>query len=151
MKTIFTFILLSLFSLNLHAEAHKWIDEEGKVNYSDIPPPHVESPQTIRNIAGKGQTEAPASYSNKSYAEREAELKKSKKEQAEVSSKKANEAAQAEEKKHNCVAARENLRTLEDGARVTGYDANGERTYLDDSAREQRLNEARKAISVNCD
>ena len=65
---------------------NKWVDADGKVHYSDIVPPEV-STQTVRNIAGKGQENAPASFTPKSLAEREAELKKSKQEKEEASTK----------------------------------------------------------------
>ncbi len=150
MKLRIVVIALSLYSMTAHAELNKWVDADGSVHYSDILPPEVSKAQTVRNITGKGQVEAPAKYSPKSYAEREAELKKSKQEKEEVSNKKVQEEAKVEEKKRDCTAARENLRSLEESSRIITYDANGERAYLDDAAREQRLNDARKAISANC-
>jgi hypothetical protein len=149
MKPYFVIIALSLIGLNAHAGLNKWVDAEGKVHYSDSPPPEVKV-QTVPNISGKGQTEAPASYSPKSYAEREAELKKSKLEKEETAQKKAQQDAQAETKKRNCDAARQNARSLEEGGRIFTYDEKGERTYMEDGARAQRLDEARKAISTNC-
>ena len=150
MKPYVMFVALSFFSLTAQAELHKWVDENGKVHYSDSVPPEVNKAQTVPNVTGKGQTEAPAQYSPKSVAEREAELKKSKQEKTEAAEKQAKKDAEAETKKRNCAAAQENLRVLETGTRIVTYDANGERTYLDDDAREQRLNEARKNISTNC-
>ena len=150
MKLRIVVIALSLCSMTAHAELNKWVDADGSVHYSDTLPPEVSKAQTVRNITGKGQVEAPAKYSPKSYAEREAELKKSKQEKEEVSNRKGQEEAETEERKRNCVAAQQNLRALEEGTRIVTYDANGERTYLDDTAREQRLNDARKVISANC-
>lgn len=149
MKPFFATIALLLICLNAQAGLNKWVDSEGKVHYSDSAPPEV-TPQTVRNISGKGQAEAPASYSPKSYAEREAEMRKSKQEKQENSAKQTQESEQAEAKQHNCIAAKENLRTLEESSRIVTYDANGERTYLDDAAREQRIADARKSISSNC-
>jgi hypothetical protein len=149
MKPYFVIIALSLIGLNAHAGLNKWVDAEGKVHYSDSPPPEVKV-QTVPNISGKGQTEAPASYSPKSYAEREAEMKKSKLEKEETAQKKAQQDAQTEAKKRNCEAARQHARALEEGARIFTYDKSGERSYLDDDARAQRLEEARKTISADC-
>lgn len=150
MKPHFAIVIMSLLTSNAHAEMHKWIDANGNVQYSDSVPPGVTTTQTVRNVAGKGQVQAPATYSPKSYVEREAELKKSKQEKEDASQKKARQEAEADSKKQNCTIARENARTLEEGTRVVTYDANGERTYLDDDARAQRLAEARKSISENC-
>ncbi len=150
MKHYFMFVVLSLFSLTAQAELHKWVDADGKVHYSDTVPPEANKAQAVPNVTGKGQTEAPTQFSPKSVAEREAELKKSKQEKADAAEKKAQKDAEAETKKSNCTAAQQNLRSLEEGTRLITYDANGERTYLDDAAREQRMSEARKSISTNC-
>ncbi len=149
MKPFLALIALALLALNAHAGLNKWVDEEGKVHYSDTPPPDVKT-QSVRSLSGKGQTEAPASYSPKSYTEREAELKKSKLEKEEASKKNAQQDAAAETRKRNCETARQHARALEEGARVYNYDQNGERVYLDDDARTQRLEEARKTISADC-
>ena len=149
MKHSFVIIALSLLSLNAYAALNKWVDADGKVHYSDIVPPDV-STQSVRNIAGKGEENAPASYTPKSLAEREAELKKSTLEKEEAAKKKAQQEAQAVAKKSNCNAARENVQTLEHSPSIFTYNANGERTYLDETARAQRLEEARKAISSDC-
>jgi hypothetical protein len=150
MKPFLVLIALSLLGLNAHAGLNKWVDAEGKVHYSDSPPPDVKA-QTVRPLSGKGQAEAPASYSPKSYTEREAELKKSGLEKEEATKKKEQQDAAAEARKRNCAAARQHARSLEEGTRVFNYDANGERVYLDDDARAQRLEEARKTISADCD
>ncbi len=150
MKPYFAIVILSLLAPNAYAGLHKWVDADGKVQYSDSVPPGVTTSESVRNISGKGQAEAPASYSPKSYVEREAELKKSKQEKEETAQKKTRQAAEADTKKQNCATARENARTLEESARVVTYDANGERTFMDDATREQRLAEARKSITENC-
>lgn len=149
MKRYFTIITLALITFNVHAGLNKWVDADGKVHYSDAPPPEVQS-QNVRNFAGQGQTDAPASYSSKSVAEREAEMRKSKQTKEEASKKKAEEDARADAKRRNCEGARQNARSLSEGGRIYTYDEKGERAYLDDAARAQRLEEANKVISENC-
>ncbi len=151
MKPYVVFAALSLLALTAHADLHKWVDAEGKVHYSDIVPPEVSKTETVSNVSGKGQAQAPVQYSTKSYAERDAELRKSREERTETAEKKAQKDADAEARKRNCLAAQQNLRALEEGARIFNYDANGERVYLDDAGREQRMAEVRKNISANCD
>lgn len=150
MKHCLATVALFIFILNAHAAAHKWVDADGKVHYSDSIPPEVTTAETVRNISRKGEAEAPVTIPAKSIAEREAEYKKSKHEKEESSQRKTQEESRVDEKKHNCEVARQNLRTLEEGGRIVTYDANGERTYLDDSTREQRLAEAQKSVSENC-
>lgn len=150
MKHCLATVALFIFTLNAHAAAHKWVDADGKVHYSDSIPPEVTTSETVRNISRKGQAEAPATVPSKSIAEREAEYKKSKQEKEESSQKRTQEESRADEKKHNCEVAHKNLQTLEEGGRIVTYDANGERIVMDDSMREQRLAEARKSVSENC-
>jgi hypothetical protein len=149
MKRFLPLFALALIGLNAHAGLNKWVDAEGKVHYSDTPPPEVKT-ETVRNIAGKGQVEAPSSYSPKSIAEREANFRKSKLEKEEFAQKKSQQDAEAEAKKQNCEGARQNARSLEEGGRIFSYDSKGERNYLDDDARAKRLEDAKKAITANC-
>ena len=149
MKYFIGILILVFSSVVAHAASSKWVDADGNVTYSDTVPPDVKS-ETVRSISGKGQTEAPATFSPKSYTERDAELRKARQEKAESSNKKAGEDAIAEAKQRNCVSSRENVRVLEEGGRIVTYGADGERTYLDDDARAQRMEQARKAVSTNC-
>jgi hypothetical protein len=150
MKRYFTIITLALISFNVHAELNKWVDADGKVHYSDTRPSETTETQTVRNISGKDPSGAPTSYSPKSYAEREAEMKKNKQGKEDAAQKKAQEDAQAETRNKNCVTARDNARTLQESPRVVTYNEKGEKTYMDDSTRAQRLEEARKTISESC-
>ncbi len=150
MKRYFSVIALFAFSLTAHAGLNKWVDADGKVHYSDAPPPENVKAESVKNIAGKGQTEAPATFSPKSIAEREAELKKSKQAKEETAAKKAQQEAETAAKKQNCTTSQQNLRTLQEASRIVTYDEKGEKTYLDDAAREQRMDEARKNISAYC-
>ncbi len=150
MRSAIALILLSSITFSAHAGLNKWVDENGKVHYSDSPPLGAKV-ESVRNVSGKGQEAAPVDYSSKSYAEREAELKKSRQEKQEAKEKSALEAAQKAERKSNCAAARENLRALESGVRLVTYDENGERRFIDDAARAQRTESARAAVKANCD
>lgn len=143
-------LLLSFISLSAQAGLNKWVDSDGKIHYSDTPPAGAKV-ESVRNISGKGQEAAPADYSSKSYTQREAELNKARQEKKESSEKSAREAAQQQERKQNCAAARDNLRALESGTRLVTYDENGEKRFLDDDDRAQRLNSAREAVKANCD
>ena len=150
MKRYLSILGIALISLNAHAGLSKWVDAEGKVHYSDTVPPEATQSQTVRNIAGKGQGDAPSSYSPKSLAEREADLKKSKQAKEAAADKQAQQNTQAEAKSRNCEAARQNAKTIEDGMRIVTYDSKGERVIMDDETRAKKLEEARQTISANC-
>jgi len=151
MPPLIALLLLSLLSPSAHAGMHKWVDAEGKVHYSDTPPPDVNA-ESVRNMSGKGQQASPVDYSPKSYAEREAELRKSRQEKQETLDKQAKEKAQQEERQRACAYARESLRVLESGGRIATTDAAGERVFLDDEALEQRKRDVRRIMEqANCD
>lgn len=150
MKFATALLLLSFISLPAQAGLNKWVDEHGKVHYTDSPPLDAKV-ESVRNVTGKGQEAAPVDYSSKSYSQRAAEMKKARQEKNEASEKSAREAAQQQERKRNCAAARENLRSLESGTRLVTYDEKGERRFMDDAERAQRLNSAREAVKGNCD
>ena len=151
MKFIISAVLLLSISLNVHAGVKKWVDADGNVHYSDTGPGDDTQTQSVRNIAGKDQGNAPAAYTPKSYVEREAEMRKAKKQKQEASDKQAEQDTRTAARKQNCEGARQNAKTLEESPRVTTYDANGERVIMEDSERAKRLEEARKVISENCD
>lgn len=151
MKAYISIIALALLSFNAQAALHKWVDADGKVHYSDTVPPDASATQNVRNISGKDRGDAPAGNAPKSLAEREAEYKKSRQAKQDKEEKKAQEDAQAESRSRNCQAARNNARMIEEGVRISTYDAKGERALMDDETRAKRLEEARESIRNNCD
>ncbi|GAB1234683.1 DUF4124 domain-containing protein [Ferrigenium sp. UT5] len=149
MKTLLTLSLLALFALDARAEVSKWIDENGVMHYSDTRPVGINA-DSVRNVTGKDTAPPAANDKPRSYLEREVELKKTRQEKQAADAKLAQEKAAQEEKQRNCANARESLRTLEGGTRISVYDANGERYYLDEAELEQRVRAARAAVQENC-
>lgn len=150
MKNYLILVLL-LFSVDSHAALNKWVDASGKVHYSDEPPPANAKVETIHVSADTGGTSsASATSATKSIAEQELELKKTKqaREDKEKEAEKLKEAART--KLHNCDLARDNLRVLTDSPRIATYGDNGERSYMDDATRQQRLEEGRKLVDQYC-
>lgn len=145
-------ILLMLSSTNTFAALNKWVDTNGKVHYSDQPPPANVKAKTLRSTpAAKEPAKADnAPAAPKTIAEREAEWKKDQQSKKETAEKTAQEQAEAGEKKENCAAAQQSLKMLQYGARLSEIDANGERYYLSDEQRQQRIAKAQQAVSNWC-
>jgi len=141
-------ILLILASSNTFAALNKWVDADGKVHYSDEPPPAnikaqvIHSDSTPQPVSGVPDT-SKANAGDKSNAK--PPIDKSK----EAADKAAQEAVQ-QEYKTRCVAAQQNMRTLQDGIRILEIDAKGERAYLDDAQRQQRVAKTQQDISTYC-
>jgi hypothetical protein len=144
-------ILSMLASANTFAAVNKWVDAQGQVHYSDQPPPPEAKAETLRSTS---DTEAAAGASGvtapKTIAEREAELKKAQQAKQEAADKSTQKQAAADAVKANCATAQQNLRTLQQGIRMVEVDANGERSYMDDKQRQQRIEKTQQDIGSYC-
>lgn len=153
----FLLILLMLASANTFAAVSKWVDAQGRVHYSDQPPPPEVKAETLRSASDtegtagtSGVTATSAPAAPKTIAEREAELKKAQQAKQAAADQAAQKQAAADAVKANCANAQQNLRTLQSGVRMVEIDAQGERSYIDDTQRQQRIEKAQQEISNLC-
>jgi hypothetical protein len=146
----FLLILLMLASTNTFAAISKWVDDQGQVHYSDRPPPPGTQPKVLHGDANTQDTASSSPSDAKTIAESEADLKKAQAEQKAAADKAAQKKAAEDARKASCDAAQENLRALQSGLRVMTVNANGEKSYLDDKERQQRIDQANKSITDNC-
>ena len=142
-------LLFGLVSVNAHGDVNKWVDDNNQTHYSDQPPPSNTKVTPLITTTTPATAASPVS-APKSLAERDAEYKKAQKAKEEAAQKTAKQQEEARTRQKFCADTRANLKILEDNQRIMAFDANGERSYLDDAARQQRIEEARKAISTNC-
>ncbi|MFZ5502659.1 MAG: DUF4124 domain-containing protein [Pseudomonadota bacterium] len=150
---IYLSALLMMLCAHAFAATSKWVDENGKVHYSDQPPPPNVTAKILRSspVASESGTAADETASPPQTAiEREAELKRSQQEQREAADKLAQEQAQLARKKESCAGAQQNLRTLQDGIRIVDVRENGERYYINDEQRQQRTRQAQQDIATFC-
>ena len=169
MKWIATpaFPALSLVALGLlalavpaSADLYKWVDAEGKVHYSDQPPPPNAKPQKAPAAprtpapaaapAAEGKAAAAPATGPKTAAEQEMEFRKRRVEAAEAEAKRQQEAQAAAEKQRNCQQAMNRVAVLQTGGRITKAGPNGEQTYLGDSEIASELVEARRVADSWC-
>ncbi|HUW26012.1 MAG TPA: DUF4124 domain-containing protein [Gallionella sp.] len=153
----FLLILLMFASASALAGLNKWVDADGKVHYSDQPPPANVKATVLRSSsdatgsAATGETAASsAPAAPRTFAEREAELKKAQQAKQEAADKVAQEQAEVDARKESCIAAQKNLSLLQEGMRMVEVDAHGERYYLNDQQRQQRIVKAQQDISTYC-
>lgn len=170
-------VLAGLWSAPSEAQ-WAWKDGNGRVVYSDRPPPseiraanimRQPSTQPLANPAPAGSplddaakaTDAKSSESKsaevknapnalKTVAEREMEFRKRQQERAESEKKVADEQTKAATKTAECDRARGYMKSLDDGVRITRTDANGNREFLDDAARAAEADRTRKIIQSAC-
>ena len=150
-----------------------WKDGNGRLVYSDRPPPQDVKPanivrqpttQALANPApasgpldeagkptdAKGADAKGAPNAPKTVAEREMEFRKRQQERAESDKKANEEQAKNAAKTAECERARGYMKSLDDGIRITRTDASGNREFLDDSQRAAEVDRTRKIIQSAC-
>lgn len=124
-------------------QLYKSIDKDGRVTYSDQPPPAVESKQLK---VSPGPPPPPPAAAKAGDADpdksRAAALEKAKAEEE--------AARKAKFDEENCNRAKAYLRTVADGGRLSTVDAKGERILLDDKQIEEERIRAQKSVDEAC-
>jgi hypothetical protein len=142
-----------------------WRDENGRLVFSDRPPPAgVKADSIVRqpgaqtapppapNVSGdaKAEVKGETKTAPKTIADREMEFRKRQQERAEAEKKQAEEQAQAARKAQECERARGYLRSLEEGHRIARTDAQGNREVLDDAQRAAEIRRMRDVVARTC-
>ena len=138
----------------------KWRDKAGHTQYSDLPPPLGTPEQDIlqrpSNAVAPRPAQAPASGASAAplgaarASDPELEARRKQAEQEVADKKKAEDAKNAAIQAQNCSRAREQMRTLDSGVRITRTKPNGEREYLDDNQRAAETRQTQQAIAADC-
>jgi hypothetical protein len=141
--------VLLLVTTPVYAQLYKWVDEQGKVHYSDQPPSGKAKNESTLNIPSQpGTTSSPES--DKNWQEKELEFQKRQTSAAEAEAKKQKAEQEAKTKRENCEKAKNQLSQLESIAPVYTYDEKVGRTYLNEAQRAEAIEKARKSVSEWC-
>jgi hypothetical protein len=134
------------------AQVYKWVDKDGKVQYSDTPPPDAKAEAKKVDVKPASGTApaAPTKAATKSLKERAKEFDKRKNESADKSKKMDEEEKGAQLYRENCDSAQSYLRELESGRPVNRTLPSGERGFMTDDERAAEMAKARKTASENC-
>ena len=130
------------------AQVYQWKDENGKTVISDKPPVGQ-----VRDQKKIGTSSPPSSTNGQkqpSLTDREMDFRKRQKEAQESAEKNRKEEASSGEMQENCKNARNQLKSLESGDRISMHDDKGERYYMDDARREQEIEKVRKFVETSC-
>ena len=143
-------LILLLSSTNAYPALYKWVDSNNQTHYSEEPPVNKKARLLPSRSAANDTAPASAPAAPKTLVERAAELSKAKAAKKETSDEAAKKQAYNDALKSNCDGARKNLAALKNGIRLVEMDANGERSFLSDEQREQRMVKAQQDIQENC-
>jgi hypothetical protein len=143
MKRILVLACALAASTAAFGQLYKWVDKDGKVTYSDQPPPAQQSKQLNLNT---GVASPPA----RSAIERDKEIEKGRVEAREKDKVASEKERKSEIDQQNCKAARAYLKTVESGVRISTIDDKGEQVILDDEQIAAELVKAQKAVAEAC-
>lgn len=154
---------------------YQWRDANGRMVFSDQPPPPSIDPSRIirrdpvrqtppaadssgvprtpdGTSAGVSATARPASGASapESFADRQLDAKRKAQEKADAERKKKEQAEQEAKVARACEDMRSEVRTLETGMRVTRVNAQGEREFLSDEDRNKRIDTVRRDMREHC-
>jgi hypothetical protein len=151
--------VLALTSLLAHAQ-YSWLDDKGMRVFSDRPPPpgtpaervlktpHGLEPRAVQPEA----TPAPAAGGSAeaaktaTLADKELEFRKRTQQREAEEKKAAQDASSTAAKLENCAVARDSERAVNSGMRMSRLNEKGEKVFLTDEERAQRLEGARKIL-----
>lgn len=158
MRRLIFLVLLFAFSITAQGQLYKWVDKDGKTQYTDQPPPpgaakdekklNIKSAPVQPAAAKAGDKDKDSKASGpKTTAEKDLEFKKRRVAEAEAETKQQEEDKQNKEK---CAQASYRLKTYQEASRITIPDGKGGTTYADDAARQKGLDEAQKDVAASC-
>jgi hypothetical protein len=138
----------------------KWRDAGGQIHLSDTPPPSgtpagniLQRPNGGRMpVALSASAAAPASGASAPDTDLQRKKKQADREVAEkaTADKAALDQKNSEIRRDNCQRAQTQVSALQNGARVTRLNANGEREFLDDAQRAAELKRTQDIAAQSC-
>jgi hypothetical protein len=143
-------LFIVVFIPSIAAVVYKWVDENGMVHYSDIPPENKKQPlKTITVPSGQptspksGQPGVPNTLEEQKGADQSRSNSTQPSQEAEV------EDQESSQKIRACGRARQELITLQDG-RAFRYNADDDRVFLEDDEVDAELNRLKAFIEAEC-
>jgi FKBP-type peptidyl-prolyl cis-trans isomerase len=157
-------------ALPASAQMYKWVDSDGKVQYSDKPPPsNIKSEKlrgpasaasapaagegkdgTQKDAAKGGEQKDAAKAGPRTALEQDQAFRKRQMDAAKAQEKEAQKQAEARDRAENCKRAKAALANLQIGGRQVRVDEKGERVYLDDQQIVRETARAREEAAAAC-
>ncbi len=149
MVRLMILFLALVFSLETAAEVYKWIDAEGKTHFGDQKP-NASKVETLDLPTSPNSESTPTASTDDNGIAGRAQLLKVFSEERVIKQKEAAKKAQQQtEVTQLCGQARDYYTNISSGT-LYKVNAKGERTYLNDSQREQEIKNTQSFIKQRC-
>jgi hypothetical protein len=129
-------LLLCSLAAGLQAEVYRWVDEQGRVHFSDRPPRQTEPSYSSQAASGAAKKSGTAAATGNETGRREKELRMLRILEAEREKKAATAARQKRLQsiqRRNCEIARMNLDAARASNRIYRRDADGNKVYFNEA------------------
>ena len=133
-----------LAAVAAHAQVYRWVDEQGRVHYGEVPPAGAKaSPVEDKPAAPPG-----ASKAAPDAAQQERDFQRRRKEREQQEAREREAAAKA---KQQCERERDRLAQLRTVRRIpAGVDEKGDRRYMSDAERADAMGSQEAAVARAC-
>ncbi len=148
--------ITALLSASVIAQPYRWVDANGRVQYSDHPPGGTTNAKTVKSkistVTGTPGSSESASGKNAPLtpAEQEQAFRKRRVEEQEKAQKLAKDEEAAKEKRETCQIARRSLAGMDATGRVMRTNDAGEREFLTDAEVAAEKERTRKIAASAC-
>ena len=129
------------------SEVFKWVNEEGVTSYGE----HAPTDKDYSMIKTYGEVPSDAEEAKQRLEQQRADKKMADEKDLDYAEQKKIADQQAKVRAENCKGAQNNLKTIQENARVRLLGEDGEFRYLSDEERQQQIDTAKEMISANCD
>jgi Domain of unknown function (DUF4124) len=135
-----------LVAPHAHAALWKWVDSNGRVVYSDIPPTADVKAERVSGPAPRANPNAV-----KELVSQEADLKKRQMQRVEDETKSEKSKAESTKKQEQCTLMRGQLKAMQmDNVQHYRVNEKGERVFLDATARKQQIDRIEAYLKEQC-
>lgn len=138
-------LAILLLALPAQAQMYKCVDARGVTAYSDKPCPGGKGKEV--DIQGQPPISGKVAPHGEDLKAAERDFQKR---EAQRERERRAEAKSLQERQKRCDTQRAQLQRLEEQRRIASVNAKGERVFLDDGSRQQRMEQLRADISRQC-
>jgi len=130
------------------AAVYKWVDTEGRVHYSDLPP--TDQAQLVDIVSRPTSRERVTARTAGDQKQREAAGQQASKQKQDQATAQAVNADVTKSRAKQCEEAKERYRVAVDSHKLYKLGSNGERQYLNDAELSQARLSARRDLDESC-
>lgn len=151
-KLSYTLLSIPLLAIALTTSVHasevfKWVDDDGVTHYGERAP----KDKDYSMIKTYGEVPSGAEEAKQRLEQQRTDKKAGDKKKIDYAEQKKAADQQAMIRAENCKGAQNNLKTIQENARVRLLGEDGEFRYLSEEERQNQINNAKEMITANCD